>query len=375
MAFRYDCAVVGSSPLLLMMALQLSRGGRTVVLFEAEDRLGGAWQVEEVDGVGLVECACHLLEWYVGGYELLAELSGMPFVPSIPQPVRVLPSGEVLPYMSRGGVARSLYWSLRRVLGAIVRRALAKGSQRASTNLALDASLRHLAFELRYRTLGIVAFDAVRRPAEGFIGFIATLCRQVEHSAIDVLKERISEIDIRGDHAILFYGDQIVEATEVFIGESTHFSEIDPSAMTALEEYHHIVVGLPADGVILRSDYVHLPEDPLFHRITYVRDCTVADNLLSAIFLVQLRKPISEIDDINKHLDVLFRRCKIALSASGVVVHKVFSKQYMKRNVLDAPPQAKLVVRRLRTIGDLARNVLLHARDFGLSEKRRSQER
>lgn len=366
MSVRYDYAVVGSSPLLLMVALQMSRMGRSVVLFESEDRLGGAWQLEDVDGVGPVECACHLIEWYSGGYELLEKLSGTRFVASDPQPVRVTIDGKVTPYTSRVEIARKFYGSVRGFCGAFLRMLSARRCDRAEKRDVLRISWRDLLFFFRYRLPGVLIYDAIRRPADGYIGFVATLGHQVEVSDIDIVRRGVERIEVRGTEAALFYGDIKLLADKVYIGQSTITGGLSDKidVLNFHTEYYHIVVSLPAEKVRLRSDYVHLPDDVSFHRITYVRDCIAGDEGPVCFFLVQLRSPLEEIYDFDDKMDFLLARCGIADSAEGLVIQKIFSKGYVRGSQNSSYSSKNPVVHRLRTVGDLSRNLLFHKKLF-----------
>lgn len=349
-----------------MLALRLREAGRSVVLFEAEGNLGGAWQVEYVEGVGPVECACHLIEWYAGGYELLRDLTGSQFVASTPQPMRVYLNGRATPYLSRPLAA---YWIMRAGLSAgaaLVRLLLANTAQRPEKRLRLADAWEAFLFQLRYRLPGLHSFDAVRRPAEGYTGFMDNLCKRVAAAGVVQVTARVEAVDVGDGTANLRYGGSSIEAGQVFLGESTVIGNLGDETDHAPipEDYHHVVVGLPARGVVLRSDYVHTPDDPIFHRVTYVRDSALEGAQPSAIFLVQLRMGIDEIQGLDKELDLLFRRCGIAGSAEGLVLHKVFSRQYMQRRVAGRPLLSGPVVTRVRTIGDLARNVVIQSEVF-----------
>ena len=363
----YDVAVIGSSPLLLMLALRLRRAGNTVVLFEADARLGGAWQVEEVEDIGPVECACHLIEWYAGGYEMLAELAGTSFVPCDPQPTRVFLNGRVAPYTSRFGIVRS---ALRAVfsLGLALRRVvIARHDERPASRARLAGAWQTLLFELRFRLPGVASFDAVRKPADGYVNFMEALCSQVEASGIAVVTDRVDGVDPIEAHAIVRHGTRHqTKAEKVFFGESARIEKLGTQASSGApaEDYHHIVVGSPAAEVVLRSDYVHTPDDPIFHRVTYVRDHAPNTAAARAIFLVQLRRPVQDIPALDQELGILFRRCGIATNATDIIVYKVFSKQYMGRGPTVPPLRSGAVIQGVRTIGDLARNVVVQAETF-----------
>jgi len=62
---RYDKLFVGSSPISVMHVVRQARLGHRVVLLESElaSELGGARKMKSVEGIGRVECACHLIEW------------------------------------------------------------------------------------------------------------------------------------------------------------------------------------------------------------------------------------------------------------------------------------------------------------------------
>jgi phytoene dehydrogenase-like protein len=50
----YDWAVIGSSPLCMMKAIVLARGGARVVVIEKNDRLGGMWSSGRVFGYDML---------------------------------------------------------------------------------------------------------------------------------------------------------------------------------------------------------------------------------------------------------------------------------------------------------------------------------
>ncbi len=369
----YDVAVIGSSPFLLMLALQLRRGGKSVVLFESDDRLGGAWRLEDVEGIGPVECACHLIEWYRGGYEMLAELGGTPLVLSDPQPVRVFLNGRVAPYTSRGRIA---YLAFRATLSlglAFGRMLVAGRGERGIKQTRLAGAWRALLFELRFRLPGVLAYDGIRRPAEGYVGFVDTLCARVADSGIVVLPEHVDHIEPGEGYVMLQHGDHDTRVGKVVLGESARIDNFVDEKGSGIQftAYHHIVVGLPAADAVMRSDYVHTPDDPIFHRVTYVRDHVPDGAMARAIFLVQLRKPVEEIPAMERELGILFRRCGIAAKAEDVVVYKAFSQRYMQRSLPGTPLETGPVLQGVRTIGDLARNMVTQSPTFDAALTRR----
>ncbi|WP_315920462.1 NAD(P)-binding protein [Mesorhizobium sp. SP-1A] len=356
--FDFDCAIVGSSPLLMMLALKLQKSGKSVVLFEAEQNFGGAWQNEHVEGIGLVECACHLLEWYAGGYELLARLSGCKFVASDPQPVRIYRDGTVEPYTSRNKIAAALYHELRGFATSLVRLLFSKGRTWSDRVKTVESKRNSLLFYLRFRLRGAKQFDAIQRPALGFTHFVDNLANKVSSSGIRVINAKVDSVSDEEDSAVLGYSDQKVRVKKIFLGESSIIDDMRNQSDVAKEPYHHLVVGVPANSVEIRSDYIHLPDDQLFHRITYLRDIDNDDNRTEALFLVQLRdQTAGENQDAIRDL---FLRCRIIISnMTYVQVHKTFTKSYFGRASSVLYLDSLRSVRYVRTIGDLARNVVI----------------
>ena len=92
-------AVIGSSPLALLDAVDAAAAGHDVTVFEATAGLGGAWGVTTFAGFADVEIGCHLLERESRGYRRL-EAAGVELLPLDPQPVTALRPGLHQAYAS-----------------------------------------------------------------------------------------------------------------------------------------------------------------------------------------------------------------------------------------------------------------------------------
>ena len=363
---RFDYAVIGSSPLLLAMALRLRRAGHSVVLFETENSLGGAWQVEEVGGLGGVECACHLIEWYVGGYEALTRFTGTRFVPSDPQPTRVFRNGKIRPYTSRSEIVRAAFRAVLAVAITLIRLLTARAADRSVRAMRLVAAWDSFRFFMRFRFAGIFTYSAVCRPEKGYTAFVDDLCHAVRANGVAIVEERVTKITDKGDLAVLnAASDQEWIARRAIVGESSRFDGVDDGFRDdfELQYYYHIVISFPESEISIRSDYVHFPDDPLFHRITYVGDrkLTGEDRV---VFLIQLRCSLDEIEDFDSELESILRRSKIAKNIFGYQVHGELSKEYMHRIKVRSVQQKGNVIWRIRTIGDLSRNLMLQVGMF-----------
>jgi hypothetical protein len=343
-----------------MLALRLRRLGHSVVVFEASSSLGGAWQAEDLGGVGKVECACHLLEWYAGGYESLSRFSDADFIPCDPQPIRVYLDGRRQPYTSRAGIARSAYYHCRAVLAQAAKLVVRRRSPMADRLWALWASVGRLQLFARYTLPGLVRFRALCRPKGGYVAYIDGLIDAVRDSGVEIVLEQVTALESSALSVTVKTRSQTLSFKRVYVGDSTVLSDQSDAPVSDPKSYHHVVVGLEPSEVTERNDYIHLPDDPIFHRITYIDDRMV-DGVGKALFLVQLRARPDEISDIVSRLGRLFERCGIAPASAVPIVHATMSRQFMQRRDSAGKTRRRRDQRivHLQTIGDLAYCVVL----------------
>lgn len=365
---RYDVIVIGSSPLLMLAAIQFRRAGKSVLIIEASDALGGAWKIDECR-IGARElrheCACHLVEWYAGGYRLLQNLSTYPFVPLVPQPVKVWSNGRVADYMSKSSIIleyarhfRSAAILLAKLLvGLVLRRRALHGRWRA-----LRESVRRILFASRYRLPGVVQFDALRGPAGGFAEFLYHIHGELRRHGVARAHRRVTSVVREGSDSCLLCDDgSRFFCEKTIVGESTDLERGIGRGRQKnnVKDYHHVLLSFPSAQVAVRNTYVHLVDHPLLHRITFVQDVHLPQSEPLSLFLVQLRKPYDQIADLAGELNEVFRLYPVASSTADLKVWKVIHGQYVASSVEsswqeygDDDPVL------IRTIGDLARRVI-----------------
>jgi hypothetical protein len=366
---RYDVIIVGSSPLLMLAAIRWRRAGKTVLVIEAAEALGGAWKIDECRiGARQLrhECACHLIEWYAGGYRLLQNLSSYPFVPLQPQPVKVWSNGRVENYMSKSGIIREYARSLRSagmllaklLLGPVLRnRRPVRGRWRAWRE-----SIRRIVFAARYRLPGIVGFDALQGPAGGFAEFIHHIQGELRRQGVVIARRRATAIVREGADCIVLCDDgSRFRCEQPVVGESTDLERGADGGRRAnhVKDYHHVLISFPSSQVVVRNTYVHLADHPLLHRITFVHDVDLSQSEQISLFLVQLRQPYEQIGNLAGELNEVFELYRIATSVAELKVWKVIREQYVASSTesswqeygADEPVL-------IRTIGDLARRVI-----------------
>lgn len=372
---QYDVVVIGSSPLLMLAAIQWRRAGKSVLLVEAADALGGAWRIDRC-AVGAQsfahECACHLVEWYAGGYGLLQNLSSYPFVRLTPQPVKVWNSGRVENYLSRSSIVRDYVLSLRSLVIVLLKlgaACLGIGNSSVGTRWrALAEALVRIRFASRYRLPGLAQFGGLQGPERGFAEFVIHLHAQLERAGVDVARGRVLTLEEEEPTVVVCDDGSRIRCGKTILGESAELrSSGAEQGKNRTKGYHHVLISLPAAQVVARNSYVHFVDHAVFHRMTFVQDVRDADGAPLSFFLVQLRQPYEALASFADELGNVFSLYQTARGVDGLKVWKVIDGVYVPSRVDSvwqhyAGHNPALV----RTIGDLARNAVLLNRTAAL---------
>ena len=96
----FDNIVIGSSPLMLLVAINLAKKGFSVILIEKNKNFGGCWQTH-LEKNFKYEKASHLIEKYPGVYNILQEYSSIRFIPLKNKPKRIFRNGLITPYQNK----------------------------------------------------------------------------------------------------------------------------------------------------------------------------------------------------------------------------------------------------------------------------------
>src|SRR5260370_32415856 len=106
---RYDCVVIGGGHNGLVCAAYLARGGRSVLVLEAADEVGGAAVTREFSPGFRVSACAHLLHSMSGAMigDLRLDDHGLTFVDREMQTVALSADGEPLVLGSMAGAAAS----------------------------------------------------------------------------------------------------------------------------------------------------------------------------------------------------------------------------------------------------------------------------
>jgi hypothetical protein len=366
-AKKYDVIIVGSSPLLMMYALQERRNGRSVLLINDEHELGGAWTVGShlFNGKMLAhENACHLIEWYEGCYELLERLSGVKFVRLDPQPVKVFADGRVMTYTSINEMLSNYLWQWVSLLLGVLK--LVKYGIRGrfnKINQAIDdiaICIEEIKIATRYRIIKIKEYNGIYGPEGGYAKFVPNIIYQLKENEIEILHKKVKNININE----IIIDDESIAAREVVVGESSIINRAS-AFNSQLTTYYHILISTPSKNVHERNSYVHYPDHTTFHRITYVEDVVDQSGEEWAIFLIQLRRPFIDIIDFKTKFSKVQNSFKLVRNPNQIELLKIIQENYVSdrgsscwKGYKENSPKL------IRTIGDLSRNLVTMKHEF-----------
>lgn len=369
--------VVGSSPLLLIFAVSLAKKGKQVTIISEAGKWGGSWQYTEYKGK-YVDMACHLLESYAISHNILKAFNiDLISLSRNNQPVKVLedyPDGAIrlVPYHSRMNIARELLLKLLALIKLLIISIF--HPRRASISQAnLLRLLSDLWLLLLYRFSQVFNLLPVSIPRQGWPFLVKSLTEQVHSCNIKVINDSVTYItkakatlrlSTLGGYS--FAGDIVIVGQSTVLQRGLHkMFNINQFANSskALKKYPHYLVeltGLPARIEI--PCYIHLPRDPIIHRITTSFESEEGYHCL----LVQTRR-----EDIS-HGQFQDRLLQI-LNSITTKIYPGFNVDLRVR-ILDKYESVSVTLEKeplimpgfyrgilvLRTIGDLSRNIVFH---------------
>jgi len=116
-----DVVVISSSPLCLVEAVARARQGARVIVLDARDRLGGAWDVTTLAGYEDVESCAHLLTSHPKCFDFLSREIGLDLAPLDPAPVSY---SWGLPWKPRASRYETFGWKIEETLSRLLVRGL-----------------------------------------------------------------------------------------------------------------------------------------------------------------------------------------------------------------------------------------------------------
>lgn len=359
----FDYTIVGSSPLLMMIALKLSKGGKRVALFEAEDELGGAWRLEKNSYYGAVENSCHLIEWYLGGYEKLEQLSGVKFIPIVPPPQKINSHGNLVPYTTRFGIAKTFVSDLRGILFSLIRMVIPGRFSREFRIKEFNKNIANFFFLLARRVPGILIFDAVKYPEYGYAAFTKKLVYDLKNSSVEVFNERIQKMVIKNDCVVLSNSTLSVTSEKSIVSDSSILEVQSQNAIynsdTTPNRNNHVVISALNKDVKTLNKYIQIPNSALFHRVTNIDNKEQRIIFDKTLFLVQLRKAPDDFPNLELSLTKFLEEYGILEKKSKIEILQNIQNDYRYSHQFTFRDIKEQRLLSIKSYGDLSRSVLL----------------
>ncbi|MEM7562418.1 MAG: hypothetical protein AAF353_05115 [Pseudomonadota bacterium] len=370
----YDLAIIGSSPLALVFAISRHRQGQKIVILD-ENPIGGAWRTAAIAPGIRVEEACHLFEYYRGGYQLISRLSGVQFRKLKNQPRVHLENGKEILYTSRLGIASELAKS---VLNFCINYTVEKLNTVLPPSLAVFKNKRRTAqywsekarLTFKWRIAGILTFEGIMHPECGVSGFIEKLESTLDEKGIDRIDHRVETLKFcEGVWKLTSASGSSLEATNLAITDSACFRLIElrenvHNLAKPLKTYWHILVKINPTGFHDEFSYIHLPDNPFFHRITNLE---TRDGEGWPLSLIQIRREPDEINGLELQLSKLLAKTGAMREGTLIAIQQQFSSSHVDVATLNRsenPLAGASNITTIPTAGDIMKSVVLNRHLF-----------
>ena len=88
---QYDCVVIGTSPLMLIEALYNSKLGKSVIVIEGKEIIGGSWHCFDQNEIANnLEIGCHVWQKNTEVTKFLKDYFAIDIEPRFPQPKSII---------------------------------------------------------------------------------------------------------------------------------------------------------------------------------------------------------------------------------------------------------------------------------------------
>ncbi len=341
--------MIGSSPMSLFIALIASRMGCRVTLVARNDRLGGAWATDDIDGQ-IIDRACHLLEPLTPGPGWMFDQLGQVAKTFAEPPLAVTPWGSILPIQSRLyrllNLAMALPGSGRHIL-----KAAGRGSR---------IELRRVISEARH-DLGRLSRRAMQEVVAG-PSPVFSFSPQPFVRLCDLVADEVDEIRLETTVGCIDAHPDRPEITTVLDGVTRRFEQVVVPSGADVQvridgrpigqrrfqfENHHILFQAVAGEIPF--EYVAFMSDRLTRRVV---DTGPSDPDYQPIrrFLAQVRSPAVEPDQVVQRL----ARHRLAKPNSLLTLDRTYSYTSTRTVFTEKLPRA---IWAPDTYGDLSDNI------------------
>ena len=284
-----DDLIIGSSPLMMLVANELANNNNKTFLIERNKNLGGAWQSATTGSNLEVEIACHLIEVFPGVYEYLQEVTKTPFIELELQPIRLHRKGHRLPYFSRIMLLAS---GLRLLLGwfnAEIDELVSRTSDR-NTLLNFRAKLKSY---VKFQLPTFVQMQPVCGPEDGYVCFLSNLVAACKRSGVQFINNDVERLERKQDGWLTRFSDgKTIHAKRVHITTATNLVQASKDCFEAAPLNFNlrvaVVVEINAEDIQLLHSYIAFWKDTTITRISRIDNSESCDKKHYQ-FLVELK--------------------------------------------------------------------------------------
>ena len=328
----FDYIIIGSSPLLLLEAIKLSKKGDSILMIERGKELGGAWVNSPLLGLEEVEVTCHLLESYKGVYNFLEEEFNIEFREMTPMPRKYYNQWVNIDYNS---VINPLYDELIKVI------AIVKQSVFSFLYFFFDQKKAHLEFVKIKRNIesfeggSTRIFNSLskRHPILYFAKGSGDFLRKLVLSLDNVILEKgmeVEKIEIKKSHIELTTGKGLFHSNNIIISQGVKVQQIVKGEnvlgfIPIKKERQHVHVLV--EGLARKYfSYLEFRYNPIYHRVSDITEYTQGIKKGKRLLLFELRATrLNEEDQTRAYIYALLNRLK---------KYNILSKE-LKVNIVD----------------------------------------
>jgi hypothetical protein len=365
---NFDVVVVGSSLISVMKAIEESKKDRKVCLIEERNDFGGMWATHEVDGYGLIETSCHLLEYYKGSYEKISRLLNVKFETFESQPITLFSNGKVRPIQSRLSLLTEPLKGLIRYISIILVKffnffLFYRFKIKRGKDIDLTHEWKAIKFSFKYKFCGFFSFKGVQIPVDGYSIFTMKIMEAMNKQNIyNISGKKASEIKIHSDKVLLKIGSEKITARKVYISESTNTNilnfNVKPRKSNKFKEFPHILVYVNSLKTKNFPNYIAFRGDIDFKRLVFLKNHY--QNTNEGLFLIQTKRKMKKDSLLDKEkVKSLMLRCNLVENDVQIEINNHFNSLGVKNGIF-TPGKLSDRVTCLETIGDLTKKVALH---------------
>ena len=267
----FDDIVIGSSPLMIIKAIQLAKRGRSVILIDRNFFFGGNWNTLKLKNKDKVETACHLIEFFPGIYDLLEEYADMRFTVLNPQPIRVFNKFFKMSYSSN---FLTIITGLRLIMGLIKSYIDLWTGFKKDYNEIINFRNKLYSYK-KYQIKNIFFNNKIKGPIDGYVAFIDKLVENACKEKVYFLNMNVQKLKlINKKWYIISENKKKICSNNIHVTTSTNLKLITPGNFSAdnleLKEKKSVIVDIKNTDIKFTQSYIAFWNNPLISRISRV---------------------------------------------------------------------------------------------------------